>query len=204
MPEISDWVFLNRGNVGVWVAVPCLGLALLLPPLFAADSWQHVLLHGAAWLCFLAGALLRYWSTLYLGGRKNDVLVCEGPYSICRNPLYAGTFLLAFSGALFLESIPLAAGALLVCGFYLAATIPAEERMLRARFGPVFDDYCRRTPKLWLRWSHFTSPGRMTIDLTALALECRRSLTWLFLPLLADLLNQARAVSLWPQLFAAF
>jgi protein-S-isoprenylcysteine O-methyltransferase Ste14 len=53
---------------------------------------------SAGW-CLWPGATLRLWSTLYIGGRKRVVLVSDGPYSLCRNPLYVGTFLIALSNA---------------------------------------------------------------------------------------------------------
>ncbi len=38
-------------------------------------------------MLFLAGAAFRFWATLYLGGRKDAVVVDTGPYSLCRHPL---------------------------------------------------------------------------------------------------------------------
>src|SRR5262245_27011942 len=38
----------------------------------------------------------RTWCTLYIGARKKRMLVRLGPYSLCRNPLYAFTVLGAF------------------------------------------------------------------------------------------------------------
>ena len=47
----------------------------------------------------LLGEALRTWSSGTLV--KNEVLTTEGPYALCRNPLYVGNFLIGFGGALF-------------------------------------------------------------------------------------------------------
>lgn len=45
--------------------------------------------------CLCVGAAMagRIWCAQYIAGYKNDVLVREGPYSVCRNPLYFFSFL---------------------------------------------------------------------------------------------------------------
>ena len=45
--------------------------------------------------CLCVGAAMagRMWCAQYIAGYKNDVLVREGPYSVCRNPLYFFSFL---------------------------------------------------------------------------------------------------------------
>ena len=51
----------------------------------------------------MAGASLGFWATLYVGGRKETVLVTDGPYSACCNPLYLESFFLAVAAPLFLD-----------------------------------------------------------------------------------------------------
>jgi protein-S-isoprenylcysteine O-methyltransferase Ste14 len=45
--------------------------------------------------CLMVGlaTIVRVWCALYIAGYKDDVLVTEGPYSICSNPLYFFNFL---------------------------------------------------------------------------------------------------------------
>ena len=110
MPEkLANRGFRWRGLVGAIVAVFFGMVVMLTAPPIPKGSWPDLLFTSLAWMLFIAGAALRFWSTLYiggrkLGGRKQNGVVTEGPYSLCRNPLYLGTFLLGLSAACFLQS----------------------------------------------------------------------------------------------------
>jgi hypothetical protein len=101
----KHWSFRGRGllaSIGIVVATV---MVLLSVPMVAEDSWQDEVLDILAWVVFLAGAGLRFWATLYIGGRKEWTLVNDGPYSLCRNPLYVGSLLMLLSIGLLLDSL---------------------------------------------------------------------------------------------------
>ena len=93
----TTWAFRYRGWFGIVILVPPAVATFLSQPIIREESWLDVAGDVLAWLLFVYGGALRLWATLYVGGRKGRVVVCEGPYSLCRNPLYLGTFLLAAS-----------------------------------------------------------------------------------------------------------
>src|SRR5688572_23188770 len=124
-----------RGAVGVVLLTPAAVVTILASPRVMPDSWLDVGIDALAWMAFIAGAGLRFWSTLYIGGRKSDFVVQEGPYSICRHPLYLGSVLLVLSGALFLKSLVFAGALALLATAYFMFTVPAEEEYLLARLG---------------------------------------------------------------------
>src|SRR5262245_36841884 len=80
-----------RGMLGGLVLVPAGVIALFSPPIVPENSLAHLALQTLAWLTFAAGAGARFWATLYIGGRKERELVTDGPYSLCRHPLYLGS-----------------------------------------------------------------------------------------------------------------
>src|SRR5678815_2034772 len=116
-----------RGAVGVVLLTPAAVFTVLADPLVTPDSWLDVGIDALAWVAFIAGAGLRFWATLYIGGRKSDFAVTDGPYSLCRHPPYLGTVLLILSGALFLKSSVFAGALALLAVGYFMFTVPAEE-----------------------------------------------------------------------------
>lgn len=193
-----------RGAMGACLLAPTAIAASLSEPLAAANSRLDLACDALAWVAFLCGAGLRFWATLYVGGRKNEVLVDQGPYSLCRHPLYLGSLLLGASGALFLKSPLVALAVGVLAAAYGLLTIPAEEEHLAATLGAPYRDYQGRVNLLWPSIRRVETPTRLTIDVHALYLEAARASRWVWLPLLGAALSHARAAGWWPQLFTAF
>jgi protein-S-isoprenylcysteine O-methyltransferase Ste14 len=199
--ELKRWGFKLRGVFGALIIGSFALLAVLSPPSIAEGSWPAVACDTLGWTIFLAGACFRFWATLYIGGRKTQTVVCEGPYSVCRNPLYVGTFLLWLAVAVFLKSATLVAGVAVGVVFYWFVTLPAEERVLRSMLGQPYDDYCRRVPRLWPKWSLFHTAPVIQVNVHSLVTEGRRAIRWVGLPVLAALLAHLRSQGGWPQWF---
>lgn len=93
--------------------------------------------------------LYRRHATGLLPGQATRAMIEEGPYRLSRNPLYVGMLVLYLGLALLAPTLwglllfPVAV--LLV----LWGAIRPEERFLRDRFGPSYDDYARRVRR-WL------------------------------------------------------
>jgi protein-S-isoprenylcysteine O-methyltransferase Ste14 len=192
-----------RGAIGACLLAPAVTAAVLSVPIVQPGSALDLGFDGLGWIAFVCGAGLRVWATLFIGGRKGETVVTDGPYSLCRHPLYLGSILLFVSGACFLKS-PLAAVAVAMLGTaYCALTIPAEEEYLAATLGASYLEYCQRVNRIWPSWRTFDIPRRVTIDLHALYLEAARASRWVWLPLVAGVLNQVRAAAWWPQIFIA-
>ncbi len=180
---------------------PALVVALLATPLVSPRSWVDMAIDSAAWVIFIAGAGIRFWATLYIGGRKNDVTVTDGPYSLCRHPLYFGSLLLAFSGGLFLKSIVFAAAVAILTVLYMYGTVRMEEASLAERLGEPYREYCRRTNRFWPSFRHFQTAPRLTVDLHSLYLECARASRWVWIPLAGEIIATLRDTPWWPRLF---
>jgi len=100
------------------------------------------------WMLVITGFVVRLWSALYLGGRKNRQLVTTGPYAVVRNPLYAGNLISAAGLGVLSES--LLAGLFVLGGAALIyrETISYEERKLLKKFGEDYRRYRRQVPML--------------------------------------------------------
>jgi hypothetical protein len=91
----------------------------------------------------------RFWSAGFIA--KCEELAVSGPYSIFRNPLYVGTFLIACGYCVMTGSW--IAWAVIIPMFVAThgSAVMWEERFLRGKFGKSFEDYCRKVPRWFPR-----------------------------------------------------
>jgi protein-S-isoprenylcysteine O-methyltransferase Ste14 len=196
-----NWVVRSRAWMGILIMVPFGFLAIFSQPHAIEGTWDDTVLDSAGWVLFIIGGTFRWWATLYIGGKKYNSIVSEGPYSICRNPLYLGTFLTLMGFSLYMESLTFAAGCILAAIFYLSVTVSAEEAMLQEKFGQPFVDYCRTVPRFWPNFRLFHSPMEINVDIRGLWSEARRMARWIWLPVLGEVLSQCRAETWFPRWF---
>lgn len=79
-------------------------------------------------------------------------LVVRGLYRYVRNPMYVGVWLVIAGWTVAFGSAALLRYALAVALLFHLVVVLVEEPLLRRRFGPAYDDYCRAVRR-WL-------PGR--------------------------------------------
>lgn len=175
-------------------------LALLLTterPLICAPAAAL----GAYWLGFvllMACMLGRLWSLLYLSGYKSRRVVDGGPFSVTRNPLYAFSFVGAVGAALVANHLWLALALLAGYLAYYPFVILAEERGLTRELGADYQDYCRRVPRIWPRWSLYQRPESWEVRLRGYD-QAWRDAVWFPLAFaLLSLLRQAREAGWLP------
>ncbi|MCE5324546.1 isoprenylcysteine carboxylmethyltransferase family protein [bacterium] len=94
----------------------------------------------------IVGEAIRIWASGYLSKLKS--LITAGPFAICRNPLYIGSFLISL-GYFIMCNQPIVwiAGPILFWLFHGGA-ISYEERLLANLFGDEFNEYCKTIPRL--------------------------------------------------------
>lgn len=143
------------------------------------------------------GLAIRLWATLYIGGRKAKGVIDLGPYSVCRNPLYWGTVMVLLSQVLLFKSAIFAVGMIVPVVIYLLGVVPAEEAYLTQKLGEPYLDYRRRVPRWWPRWSQYTSPEVIDVDVKGLRAELMRILGWIWLPFIIQSLCAMRMQAWW-------
>ncbi|MGC3968182.1 MAG: isoprenylcysteine carboxylmethyltransferase family protein [Pirellulales bacterium] len=122
-----------------------------------AGLWGYL---GAAFV--VLGAAVRSWAAGTL--RKGIDLTTAGPYSLCRNPLYLGSFLVMIG---FCTLIGFAHDFFVVCGpiaVIYALTVLAEERRLAKLYAAHWRTYEQTTPR-FLPWKVLNfQPGAWTLE----------------------------------------
>jgi len=201
MPATPSRTFAERGRavIGIAILAPFAIAGLFHTPLGEGRPWLQLALDALGWSSFVAGAGLRIWATLYIGGHKGKDLITEGPYSICRNPLYLGVFFLVQSVAFFLGSPLMAFGIVFALLVYLRATVASEERRLASRQGDAFEQYCQRVPRFWPQFGLYHAGEKLEVDLRSLRLEVFRALRWCAIPLVCELVRLIVRQPDWPR-----
>ncbi len=194
------WWVRSRAWIGISIMTPFVIASVLSPPLAPEGSWPDIAFDLIGWFLFIVGGVFRWWATLYIGGRKLETIVSDGPYSICRNPLYVGTFLMGLAIAFFLQSLTFGVGFAIAAIFYMSVTVPAEEIMLGDKFGQVFTDYCQKVPRFFPKLRLLNTPAKIVINVGGLRSEALRTARWVWLPVICDLMAHLRLEAWWPKI----
>ena len=171
------------------VFIPVVLVVIFVRPGWDEQSYEDFFIEAGGFLFLLAGLIIRIWCTFYIGGRKSKELITTGPYSLCRNPLYMGTFVLTIG-------IGLSFANLLMCVLVPLIVVPVhlvvvrlEESRLEEAFGEQFRAYKQKTPRFWPRFSSYNSPDRLNIDVRAVWRVTANAVGVLLLPWIEDLLE---------------
>jgi protein-S-isoprenylcysteine O-methyltransferase Ste14 len=191
--------FRLRGVAGIVAITPIVVIVLISKRWAPIDkgTWVGLSLDVAGWICFLLGCFLRLSSIVFVGGRKGKGVVSTGPYSMCRNPLYLGSLLIAVSGALLLHCLSGAAAIALASVFYLMIVIPSEERQLHEAFKEDWEKYVAGTPRLIPKFRWIAGEQWHEVDLRALRNESLRVLGMALMPLIVMVIWQLREKAAW-------
>lgn len=187
----------SRSWVSILLLIPAGVVAAGSTPWIEHDSALDLVCQMIGWTAFLAGGILRWWATLYIGGRKTTDLVTSGAYSFCRNPLYLGSFLMQIAVVFLIESLTLGVATLLVAAYYLGVTVTAEERRLAGIYGAKFQDYVARVPRLIPSFRTLQSSPTQVVEVSGLRAELIRMLRWMWIPAACHLFNVAREQQWW-------
>lgn len=153
-------VFFNRISRRALLTVAALiliTLALFVAPRLTGEGLEDELIATFSVLFICIAVLGRTWAILYIDGDKYYNLVTDGPYSLCRNPLYTFTFFGAAGAGAASGSIILAALTLLVTAVVFYALVLKEETILLERHGTAYADYCERVNRFLPTFSNWKS-----------------------------------------------
>lgn len=171
--------------------------------LFVWRSWddssiRDFVIEWFGYLLLLAGIGLRMWSTLYIGQRKSKLLITDGPFSTCRNPLYLGSLLVAVGASLCFENFVLLAFVLIILVPIHLLVIFVEEKQLASDFGAPYEQYKKEVPRLWPAFSRFKNPSIIEVSTRAVTRAAMEMILLLLIPPLGDLIELLHANGILP------
>lgn len=163
--KISEFLVRKRTKLS-----QLLGVVFVFVFLFSEKRLETVA-HSVTDIMIIAGCVMvgiatvgRIWCAQYIAGYKTNTLIKEGPYSVCRNPLYFFSFLGSLGVGFFTESIVLTAVIVIVFALIYPMTIKNEERALRAAFGEEYERYCAEVPRFLPKPSLFNEPKEYLVN----------------------------------------
>ncbi|MBN1795209.1 MAG: isoprenylcysteine carboxylmethyltransferase family protein [Sedimentisphaerales bacterium] len=178
-----------RINLLRLVFIPIVFVVVFVRPAWSLESFTAFFVEFGGYLFLLAGLTIRIWCIFYIGGRKSKDIITTGPYSICRNPLYVGTFLLSIGVGLCFEN-------LLILVLVPAIVIPVhiitarmEESHLEAKFVQPYREYKQIIPRFWPRFSNYNRPDTIEMNVNSIQRISMDTIAVLFLPKIEDLLE---------------
>ncbi len=128
-------------------AIIVVALVLFCKPMIGYRSFWYQAMVWIGYAMVLVGAFGRVYCSVFIGGRKNDGIVRNGPFSVVRNPLYVFSFIALVGCGL--QSGMFSVVILLVAAFalYYPQVVKKEEAFLSHKFGEEYEAYKREVPR---------------------------------------------------------
>lgn len=173
------------------------GIAFVALLLTTGSVWQGTLVGRAMALTGIVlaaiGMVGRIWCLTYSSGYKSAELVMQGPYSVCRNPLYFFSFIGLLGIGLATETLTLTVLLIVFFAVVYPAVIAGEEQFLQGKFGADYAAYCARVPRFFPRWSQLAEPESYPVQPRTLRRSLGGVIWFIGLPVLIQVLVSLRA-----------
>jgi protein-S-isoprenylcysteine O-methyltransferase Ste14 len=136
-------------------------LAVILPVKLLLGGMTNLTLWASGLVLVVIGIASRIFTSSFLCGRhivteiEAESLCLSGPFSYVRNPLYIGNFIIGVGVALAFNEWYGYLCFAMEFGLMYSIIIPYEERFLRGKFGPVYENYRKATRRFIPRWKAY-------------------------------------------------
>lgn len=157
--KVASWLVRHRVPISsaLFVALIVEDLILATPPKFG--WWRDPSVPGYLGAAMvLIGLAIRSWAAGILP--KGQDLATSGPYSLCRHPLYLGSFLMMVGFCVligYLHDYLVILGPIALIYYF---TMRAEEHRVSQKYGPRWEAFRARTPMFvpWRPWQFEAAP----------------------------------------------
>jgi len=180
----------------VWFLYAGIFAAVIFSPSSPERSHLFEYSEILSYLLVAVATVGRLWCGIYVFGRKSKVLCQDGPYSICRNPLYIFTFLGALGVATASNRIEVILCFASIYCFYYFMVVKFEEKRLSQLFGREFEAYCARVHRFLPNFRKYRSRERIEINPNLLSRAMVKGM-WFFCLVFALEIIQALKRTSW-------
>jgi protein-S-isoprenylcysteine O-methyltransferase Ste14 len=165
----GNWLFRHRSYLPLLAIPLCIGIlrySRVLECIIgdrATDYWESLAICvsflGLGIRCFTVGYVPRGTSGRSTKSQFAESLNITGMYSIVRNPLYLGNFIIVLGITLFIQIWWFALIVWVGFWIYYELIVFAEEEFLRRKFGTLFIEWASKTPAFFPRFRNWKSPN---------------------------------------------
>ncbi|MBM5825197.1 MAG: isoprenylcysteine carboxylmethyltransferase family protein [Cyanobacteria bacterium M_surface_10_m2_119] len=205
----------SRARKGPWERArtrlsKAVGVLLLVVAGMTQSNWElhheavATFLFALGLVCVAVASSGRIWCSFYLSGRKDSVLTTEGPYSLCRNPLYFCSALGAIGIGFCTETLVYPLLFALVFALYYPGIIRREEGRLLQLFGEAYAQYQRTTPRFFPALKGFSEPAQWSANPVLFRRHIINDTLFIFLAALLEAIEGLRSAGWIPHLFHAW
>jgi len=151
---VGQWLFRWRSYLPLAFVVLIVPAVLVYTPPFLSDAavlvWEL-----SCFLISMLGLAIRCYTVGFVpegtSGRNTDTQIAnslntDGMYSIVRNPLYLGNYVMILGVMMFFGLWWVPVVYTIVFWWYYRLIVAAEEAFLQATYGAEYQDYTRRVP----------------------------------------------------------
>ena len=160
---------------------------------------------------FLLGAFLvgiaslgRLWCSVYIAGYKTDHLVTQGPYSMCRNPLYFFSLLGALGVGLTSETLLIPFVILIAFVLYYPLVIKSEEAKLIKLHKSEFEIYLKDVPKFFPKMSLLNEPEEYTVKPIVFKRHIFHALWFIWFVGIIEIIEEFHELNVLPTIFKIY
>jgi protein-S-isoprenylcysteine O-methyltransferase Ste14 len=157
---------------------------------------------------FFLGAVLvgvaslgRLWCSVYIAGYKTDHLVTQGPYSMCRNPLYFFSLLGALGVGSSCENILIPVLILIGFATYYPHVIKSEEAELAKLHKNAFEMYFKKVPSFFPKISYLTEPEEYIVKPVVLKRHMFSALWFIWFVGIIEIIEELHELEILPTIF---
>ncbi|HNX26689.1 MAG TPA: isoprenylcysteine carboxylmethyltransferase family protein [Phycisphaerae bacterium] len=169
-------------------------LPVILMAIFVRPEWEHeettsFIIEMVGYLFLIFGLCIRVWAILYIGGKKSKELTTTGPYSLCRHPLYLGTFSIVVGAGLCFENIPMLLATILIMVPIHLVVARMEDEHMAELFPQTYPEYKKLVRGYWPNFKNYRSSETIEIPIRSIRRVLVDTIAVLMIPQIEDLLE---------------
>ncbi|HPC08006.1 MAG TPA: isoprenylcysteine carboxylmethyltransferase family protein [Smithella sp.] len=177
---------------------------------FSSSQWEEEAYFVTAVLFFIGVILVaiaslgRLWCSVYIAGYKTDHLITQGPYSMCRNPLYFFSILGALGIGFASETLLIPLLIFIAFVIYYPSVIRSEEAGMMKLHKNEFAMYMQKVPRFFPKLSLLNEPEEYIVRPKVLKRHIFDALWFIWIVGILEVIEALHELHIIPILFKIY